>query len=226
MTPLEKICSPFPNEHRAITWLYGFTSQHDWITMESENATCKNPDGFPVVDFRIELNAKSRRRYKIVGRIIQTEWELAKIQPTEVSGTSSEENEELGGEGWCQLCISSSENGELLPIGDQLISMVLAMHDDISLAQQIPLLELFLVHEQKEHQWIQAYLSDGIVLEQNDPDLYQMIPDEIRYLDHHFSCMEDGLQYTEFTEEDRQAIFDDEIRIQSQKIREKKQNQQ
>ncbi len=194
--------------------------------MESENATCKNPDGFPVVDFRIELEAKSRRRYRIVGRIMQTEWELAKIQPTEVSGTSSEDTEELGGEGWCHLCIISSENGELLPIGDQLISMVLAMHDDVALAQQIPLLELFLVHEQKEYQWIQAYLSDGIVLKQNDAELYQMIPDEIRYLDHHFSCMEDELQYAEFTEEDRQAIFDDEIRIQAQKIREKKQNQQ
>jgi len=194
--------------------------------MESENATCKNPDGFPVVDFRIELEAKSRRRYRIVGRIMQTEWELAKIQPTEVSGTSLEDTEELGGEGWCHLCIISSENGELLPIGDQLISMVLAMHDDVALAQQIPLLELFLVHEQKEYQWIQAYLSDGIVLKQNDAELYQMIPDEIRYLDHHFSCMEDELQYAEFTEEDRQAIFDDEIRIQAQKIREKKQNQQ
>ena len=33
-------------------------------------------------------------------------------------------------------------------------------------------------------------------------------------------------EYTEFTDKDRQAIFDDEIRIQAQKIREKKQNQQ
>ena len=33
-------------------------------------------------------------------------------------------------------------------------------------------------------------------------------------------------KYTEFTDKDRQAIFDDEIRIQAQKIREKKQNQQ
>jgi hypothetical protein len=34
--------------------------------------------------------------------------------------------------------------------------------------------------------------------------------------------MGDVLQYTEFTEEDRQVIYDEEIRQQVQKIREKK----
>lgn len=224
MTPLEKICSPFTNEQRAIAWLYGFISEQDWIEIESEHATCTNPDDFPVVDFQIQLKAKSKRRYKIIGRILQTECEIAIIQPIQVSGTGSEEIEEFGSEKWCNLCINPSEYGELLPLGDQLISMVLGMHDDIALAQQIPLLELFLVHEKKEFQWIDAYTSDGIVLGQSDPDYYKMIPDEIRFLEHHFSCMGDVLQYTEFTEDDRQAIYDEEIRHQVQKIREKKQN--
>jgi len=225
MTPLEKICSPFANEQRAIAWLYGFTSQQDWIEIESEHATCKNPDEFPVVDFKIQLKAKSKRRYKIIGRILQSECEIAIIQPIQVLGTGSEETEDFGSEKWCNLCITPSEYGELLPLGDQLISIVLAMHDDIALAQQIPLLELFLVHEQKEYQWIEAYISDGIVLGYSDPEFYKMIPDEIRYLDHHFSCMEDELQYASFTDGERQAIYDEEMRHQVQKIREKKQNQ-
>ncbi len=209
-----------------MTWLYEFSNQHKWMAMENEEAVCDNPDEFPVVDFHIDLKGKSKRRYKIIGRIMQTECELAKIQPIQVFGAGEEVREQIGDDEWCQLCITSTEFGELLPLGDQLISIVLAMHDDVAMAQEFPLIELFLAHGQEEYQWIQGYTSDGIELGQSDTDLYKIIPSEIRYLDHYFSCLEDELQYAAFTEKDKQIIFDEEIRLQAKNIREKKQIQQ
>lgn len=224
MVPLFEICSPFENEKKAIMWLYGFSMTQDWMSIESNVAMCKNPDDFPVIDFQIHLKAKSERRYKINGRIMQTEFELAQIQPIQVFGTSAETNEHTGVDEWCHLCINTSEYGELLPLGDQLISMTMALHDDIALSKLLPLLELFLAHGKEEYQWIQAYLSDGIVLEQSDQDIYKLIPEDIRYLDHHFSCMEDQLQYVGFSEEEKQAIYDEEFRHLAEKVRQKKQN--
>ena len=222
MGPLLEICSPFASEKKAMLWLYELTWAHDWVSIESKAVDIKNPDNFDVIDFEIHLKAKSNRRYTISGRVMQTDWEIAQIEPLQVRGTTAGGSEDIA-DAWCQLCISTSEYGELLPLGDQLISMALALRDDRALAKRLPLLELFLAHGREEYKWIQGYVSDGIILLDSDEVLYKLIPEELRYLDYQFSCIEDELQYAFLSQEDKQAIFDEEFRLIAKKVREKKQ---
>ena len=102
--------------------------------------------------------------------------------------------------------------------------MVLGLHDDEKVSALIPLLEMVLLQEAEDHQWIQSYSADGISLEQNDMELYDTIPLELRLLAHHFDCRQGDIQYAALSNEEKQEIFNEEMRLQCPSIREKKQD--
>ena len=221
MTPLEKISSHYIHEKKAIQWLDQICSEHDWVTIESKNGKLIGHD-FEHVQFDIKLQGISKRWYRLSGLVALGANELVDIQPLEVMGASVLPTEKLEQDPWCSLCISPDRNASYLPLGDRLCSMVLALHDDLTLAKSIPLMELFLVHDYEEHQWILGYYSTGLSLNDDESEYYDSIPSEIRNLSHHFACIEDELQCSAFSHEERQSLIDDEMRAASEEIHKKK----
>lgn len=224
MNALEEMCQPFESEKRAMEWLHALCSEYEWMSVDSEEVKSENTGELPVVNYKLNLQSKSGRKYRIVGQAMLTEHDITETQPILVFGSVAEPIETLEKVSWCQLCISPSGKGQNVPLADRLVSMVLGLHDDEKLSALIPLLEMFLLHEAEDHQWIQSYYSDGISLEQNDMELYDIIPLELRLLAHHFDCIQDEIQYVALSNEEKQEIFNEEMRLQCQKIREKKQD--
>jgi hypothetical protein len=225
MTPLEKISSLYPHERRAMKWLDNICSGLDWVTVESAQGEDKNFI-FDYVTFEITLKGESKRIYQICGMVALGENELVAIHEFEVRGTVSQFTEPPVQDLWCSLCIGPKREATPLPLGDRLSSMILALRNDIVLAKSIPMLELFLAHGSEDHQWISGYFSTGISLDDDEHGYYTQIPIEIRNLSHHFTCIEDELQGSVYSSEERQNIIDDEMRAISQEIRERKQVQE
>ena len=222
MTPLEKISSNYPHERRAMQWLDQICSDLDWVAVESTYGEHKGYD-FEHVTFEITLKAESKRMYHICGMVALGKNELVSLQQIEVKGTVPQLNEPAVQDPWCSLCISTQRGEGDLPLGDRLGSMILALRNDKVLAKSIPLLELFLAHGSEEHQWILGYFSTGISLDDDEHEVYDQIPIELRNLSHHFACIEDELQGSVYSSEKRQSILDNEMRAISQGIRERKQ---
>ena len=222
MTPLEKISSHYPHERRAMQWLDHICSGHDWVTVESTHGENKGYN-FEYVEFEITLRGESKRKYMICGMVAQGENELVEIHQFEVRGAVSQDTEPTVQDPWCSLCISPQTGVTNLPLGDRLSSMILSLHNDDELAKSIPLLELFLAHGSEEHQWILGYYSTGISLNDDEHECYQQIPIEIRNLSHHFACIEDELQGSVYSAEERQSFLDEEMRAISREIQERKQ---
>tara|TARA_B110001452_G_C15221150_1_gene423362 strand:+ start:1376 stop:2053 length:678 start_codon:yes stop_codon:yes gene_type:complete len=221
MTPLEKISSYFIHEKKAMEWLDSICSGNDWVTIESKNGGDKSYN-CEHVQFEIRLQGESKRRYRIWGMVALGEEGLVKIQPLSVYGAVESSNGILEQDPWCSLCISPDIKSPHLPLGDQLCSMVLALHNDRVLAKSIPLLEMFLVHDYEEHQWILGYYSTGLSLNDDESEYYDSIPSEIRNLSHHLTCIEDELQCSAFSHEERQSLIDGEMRAASEEIHKKK----
>ena len=57
-----------------------------------------------------------------------------------------------------------------------------------------------------------------------ETELYDLIPEDIRQLNYHLSCLEDELRFAYMSENEKQAIIDEEMHRASEKIREKKQS--
>tara|TARA_B110000211_G_C14036041_1_gene534566 strand:+ start:923 stop:1600 length:678 start_codon:yes stop_codon:yes gene_type:complete len=222
MTPLEKISLHYPHERKAMQWLDSICSGHDWVAVESTLGETKGYD-FEHVLFEITLKGESKRMYRISGMVTLGEHGLVEVHPIEVMGSILPSNEPQKHDPWCSLCISTQRGEDDLPLGDRLGSMVLALRNDKALAKSIPLLELFLAHDSEEHQWIFGYFSTGISLDDDENEVYGQIPIELRNLSHHFACIEDDLQGSVYSSEERQSILDDEMRAISQEIRERKQ---
>lgn len=222
MTPLEKISSHYTHEKKAMQWLDQICSEHDWVTIESKNGELKGQD-FEHVQFNIELQGVSKRWYRLSGVVALGTNGLVDIYPSEVMGRSVLPTEILEQDPWCSLCISPDRDASHLPLGDRLCSMILALHDDLTLAKSMPLMELFLVHDYEEHKWILGYFSTGISLDNDDCEYFDRIPSEIRHLSHHFACIEDELQCSSFSIEERQSLIDEEMRAATKEIRKKKQ---
>ncbi|MGY8728460.1 MAG: hypothetical protein ACKVKS_04430 [Candidatus Poseidoniales archaeon] len=222
MTPLEKISSHYTHEERAMQWLDQICTEQDWVTIESTEIIQKGsaPDS---VQFDIEIQGDSTRGYRLSGMVALGRHGLVAIQPLIVLGATEITTELLGNDPWCLLCISPEMDESQLPLGDRLCSMILALHDDHTLAKSMPLLDLFLAHDYEEHQWIRGYQSTGIALVEGDDEFYDSVPNELRHLDHHFSCLEDELQYAAYSPKDKQIVFDDEMREAAEETRQKKQ---
>lgn len=222
MTPLKKISSLYPQERRAMEWLDNICSGLDWVAVESAQGENKSYN-FEHVTFEITLKGESKRMYQICGMVALGENELVEIHAFEVRGTVSQFTEPQAQDLWCSLCIGTQRGEGDLPLGDRLSSMILALRNDRKLAKSIPLLEMFLAHDSEEHQWISGYFSTGISLDDDEHEVYAQIPVEIRNLSHHFACIEDELQGSAYSLEERQNLIDDEMRAISQEIRERKQ---
>ena len=222
MTPLEKISSHYPHEKKAMEWLDSICSGHDWVAVESKQGETKGYD-FEHVTFEITLKAESKRMYHICGMVALGKNELVSLHQIEVKGTVPQPYEPAVQDLWCSLCISTQRGEGDLPLGDRLGSMVLALRNDKVLAKSIPLLELFLAHDSEEHQWILGYFSTGISLDDDEHEVFDQIPIELRNLSHHFACIEDELQGSVYSTEERQNILDNEMRSISKEIRASKQ---
>ena len=222
MTPLEKISSHYAHEKRAMQWLDQICTEQAWVNIESTDV--KQKDSRPdYVQFDIEIQGESKRGYLLSGMVTLGKHGLVAIQPLIVLGATEMPTELLGNDPWCLLCISPIMDESQIPLGDRLCSMILALHNDQTLAKSIPLLELFLAHDYEEHQWIRGYHSTGIALVEGDDEFYHSVPNELRHLDHHFSCLEDELQYAAYSPKDKQIVFDEEMREAAQETRDKKQ---
>jgi hypothetical protein len=221
MTPLEKISSKYTHEKKAMQWLDHICAEHDWVTIKSNNGEEK---GFKKehVRFDILLQGESKRRYLIRGMVGLGEKGLVEFL-LKVCGATKPSTEIIEQDPWCSLCISPDINSSHLPLGDRLCSMILALHNDLTLAKSMPLLEMFLAHDYEEHQWILGYFSTGIELNNDDYGYYDRIPSEIRNLSHHFKCIEDELQCSSFSIDERQSLIDEEMRAATKEIRNKKQ---
>ena len=222
MTPLEKISSDYPHEKKAMQWLDSICSGHDWVAVESTQGETKGYD-FEHVTFEITLKAESKRMYHICGMVALGKSELVSLHQIEVKGTVPQPYEPAVQDLWCSLCISTQRGEGDLPLGDRLSSMILALRNDKVLAKSIPLLELFLAHDSEEHQWILGYFSTGISLDDDEHEVFDQIPIELRNLSHHFACIEDELQGSVYSTEERQNILDNEMRSISKEIRGSKQ---
>jgi hypothetical protein len=220
MTPLETIASHFTHEKRAIQWLNQICTGNEWVSIESRY---KDEIDVDVVNFNIELQGESLRKYRIVGAVTRGEKSLVSLMPEQVLGTDEQADEQDGMDAWCSLCLNPIGRNSELPLGDRLCSLLLALHNDIQLAKSIAIIDLFLAHDHNDHKWIIGYHSEGMYLPGEDKELYELVPEEIRHLNHHFYCIEDDLQFASLNEEDAQLIFDEEIHIASNKIRKKKQ---
>ena len=221
MKPLEKIASYYENEKKAIQWLKQICSENEWVTIESQDNAVSDID---VVHFQIELKGESQRTYRIEGVIARGEDSLVSLQPEHISGIDEKADERDGKVAWCSLCLNPSETDIQLPLGDRLCSLLLALQNDVELAKSIALVNLFLAHDYSEHKWIIGYHSDGMYLPCEETELYDLIPEDIRQLNYHFSCIEDELQYACMSENEKQMIIDEEVHRASEKIREKKQS--
>ena len=199
-------------------WLDQICSDLDWVAVESTYGEHKGYD-FEHVTFEITLKAESKRMYHICGMVALGKNELVSLHQIEVKGTVPQLNEPAVQDPWCSLCISTQRGEGDLPLGDRLCSMILALHDDHTLAKSMPLLDLFLAHDYEEHQWIRGYQSTGIALVEGDDEFYDSVPNELRHLDHHFSCLEDELQYAAYSPKDKQIVFDDEMREAAEETR-------
>jgi len=203
-------------------WLDHICSGHNWVTVASTHDENKSYN-FEHVEFEITLKGESKRRYVICGTVALGENELVGIHQFEVRGAVSQYTEPALQDPWCSLCISPQTMETNLPLGDHLSSMILALRNDNELAKSMPLLELFLAHGSEEHQWILGYYSTGISLNDDEHEFYQQIPIEIRNLSHHFACIEDELQGSVYSAEERQSFLDEEMRAISREIQERKQ---
>lgn len=203
-------------------WLDSICSGHDWVAVESKQGETKGYD-FEHVTFEITLKAESKRMYHICGMVALGKNELVSLHQIEVKGTVPQPYEPAVQDLWCSLCISTQRGEGDLPLGDRLGSMVLALRNDKVLAKSIPLLELFLAHDSEEHQWILGYFSTGISLDDDEHEVFDQIPIELRNLSHHFACIEDELQGSVYSTEERQNILDNEMRSISKEIRASKQ---
>lgn len=203
-------------------WLDSICSGHDWVAVESKQGETKGYD-FEHVTFEITLKAESKRMYHICGMVALGKNELVSLHQIEVKGTVPQPYEPAVEDLWCSLCISTQRGEGDLPLGDRLGSMVLALRNDKVLAKSIPLLELFLAHDSEEHQWILGYFSTGISLDDDEHEVFDQIPIELRNLSHHFACIEDELQGSVYSTEERQNILDNEMRSISKEIRGSKQ---
>jgi len=84
-------------------------------------------------------------------------------------------------------------------------------------------MDLFLAHDHNDHKWIIGYHSEGMYLSGENKELYDLVPEEIRHLNHHFSCIDGEIQLESLNEEDAQLLFDEEMRAATKEIRKKKQ---
>ena len=220
MTPLEKIASHFTHEERAIQWLNQICSENEWVTLESQSKIDNDVD---MVYYKIQLQGESQRRYRITGAVARGEGCLVSLLPEHIIGADEQADERDGMDAWCSLCLNPIGRGLELPLGDRLCSLLLALHNDLQLAKSIAIMDLFLAHDHNDHKWIIGYHSEGMYLSGENKELYDLVPEEIRHLNHHFSCIDGEIQLESLSEEDAQLLFDQEMRAATKEIRKKKQ---
>ncbi|MBT3477094.1 MAG: hypothetical protein HN458_04045 [Euryarchaeota archaeon] len=124
-----------------------------------------------------------------------------------------------------QLCLHANEQG--LPIGDQVVSLILSLSNDIQTAMEIPLLAQFIVCKRPMLANIMIFQDTMIVTEEMaefDPDWMDEQQEE--ELHHHITesqdeqWMEERYSLEDFLEEQREN--DEELEAQRVALEEKK----
>tara|TARA_B110001452_G_scaffold174760_1_gene146468 strand:+ start:147 stop:851 length:705 start_codon:yes stop_codon:yes gene_type:complete len=228
MTPLEKYCLLLPSEYKAMRWLESICKNQDWVKIHSS----EHPDvegKRAVIVIEMTIHSLSQRIYELtMGISIEKNRFVIVVEPTlrgKVNVGESYEQELSWHDHerlWCTLCLDVSYEHRKLPFCDQLVSMALGLRDDVSTARRLPMLDLFLAHDQTDHVWIEGYDLNGPERRGRGIDDEKLIPMDIRMLCHKFACMIEELQYSAFEDYDRYDIIGEEMRNEAVKIRRNK----
>ncbi len=226
MTPLEKYCSFTPSEKRAMKWLNSICKDQKWVNIHSfERFDVENER--TVLEIEMTVESLSERIYELTICVGINENKFGRIFESTLRGKvnlgvalehelSWHEQERM----WCSLCLGvSHEHEENLPLCDHLVSMALGLRDDKGTAMRLPMLDLFLAHDEKDHIWIESYDLNGPETGIYGCDYGKLVPLEIRMLCHKFACINDELQGSAFENFARFDIIADEMKKESLKIR-------
>jgi len=231
MTPLEKYCLLIPSEYKAMTWLESICKNQDWVKIHSSEHHDEKSNRAVVV-IEMTIHSLSQRLYELkMGVSVEKNRFVIVFNPTlrgkmNIESTYEQElswhdQERL----WCTLCLDvSHEHRKELPFCDQLISMAHGLRDDVNTAKRLPMLDLFVAHDQADHVWIEGYDLNGPERGGYGLDDEKMIPIDIRMLCHKFACLIEELQYSAFEDYDRYDIIGEEMRSEAIKIRRNKLN--
>ena len=229
MTPLEKYCSFTLSEKRALKWLNSICKNQKWVSIHSSERIDAGNER-TVLEIEMTIESLSERIYELIMCVEIKENRIGKIFESALRGKvnlgiarerelSWHEQERL----WCSLCLEvSHEHEQNLPLCDLLVSMALGLRDDKSTARQLPMLDLFLAHDEKEHIWIENYDFNGLDTGIYGRDYEKLVPIEIRMLCHKFACINDELQGSAFENLGRFEIIANEMKKESLKIRRNK----
>lgn len=228
MTPLQKYCSLIPSEYKAMMWLESICKNQDWVKIHSS----EHPDvenNRAVIMIEMTIRSLSQRIYELTtGISIEKNKFVIVFEPTlrgKVNVGDSYEQELSWYDQerlWCSLCLDVIYEHRKLPLCDQLVSMALGLRDDVSTAKRLPMLDLFLAHDQTDHVWIEGYDLNGPERRCKDIDDEKLIPIDVRMLCHKFACMIEELQYSAFEDYHRYDIIGEEMRKEAVKIRRNK----
>ena len=228
MTLIEHYSKHMPIEHKAIQWLTSFCETEPWVQLRSSKNTTDECE-IPLLNVELIVESVSNRRYELniyagIGeqRIVQL------FQPSlrgkiNLESQLDEQDSCFDKERyWCYLCLEVEDEHEFLPFGDHLITLALALRDDVNTAKKIPLLDMFLAHDEAEHVWIEGYYISGPETGIYDREDEKLIPLGIRTLCHKFSCLEDELACSSFGEDERYKIIEEQMRTATVEIRKNK----
>ena len=229
MTPLEKYCSYTPSEKRAMKWLNSICQDQKWVNIHSfERIDVENER--TVLEIEMTIASLSERIYELTLCVGIKENQFGRIFESSLRGKvdlgvasehelSWHEQERM----WCSLCLGvSHEHEQNLPLCDLLVSMALGLRDDKGTAMRLPMLDLFLAHDEKDHIWIESYDFNGPDTGISGRDYEELVPIEIRMLCHKFVCINDELQGSAFENFGRFDIIAEEMKTESLKIRRNK----
>ena len=228
MTLIENFSRDMPLEHKAIQWLTSFCETEPWVQLRSSKNTTDECE-IPLLNVELIVESVSNRRYELNIYAGIGEQKIVQLFQPSLRGkinleSQLDEQDSCFDEEryWCNLCLEVEDEHESLPFGDHLITLALALRDDVSTAKKIPLLDMFLAHDEDEHVWIEGYYISGPETGIYDREDEKLIPLGIRTLCHKFSCLEDELACSSFGEDERYKIIEEEMRTAAVEIRKNK----
>ena len=226
MSPLEKHCMGIPSERKALEWLHSICQDNEWLTLQSSESFDEGNNS-TIIDVDLTVRSISNRVYCVAMGIEVFDGRFREMfDPTIIGKMDLEDvpNEEFSwhdyDKQWCKICrdIGHQEKRDL-PICDQMVTLALCLRDDASTAKQIPLLDLFLAHDEREYLWISGYFLSGPETGVYGEKEQRHIPLEIRALCHVFACLNDELEVITL---DGYADINQRMRVEAEKIRRKK----